>query len=440
MNETMQPLIGSRLKLPPSIYHKEDIMLPQRNLFGRDLMYKSMYVGKVREASPEQRMAAADILNAHLLMVEIMMSTIMQLYIFKVRDALIEQNRMRHNIKRHINALYLASLDLQRRCNAHDSSMVETFCRNIYPSLVEIYKNSDGSLTSKLQSSFYKNYQTQLDLIYFSTKNAIDKARIPDSSLASNVQMISMLANTGIEFYNLMCKKVDGLLDGFGRVARIKSQHNEKILCSAKELLRELCSGRDLPEKESEDARKLAAQFQKELTGEGLLQMMEGSIISLQTDFIEFCIASIRMKIHEKKMLISDIRTLLARLGSMKNVRKLLEEIEATPLSEENEFDMIDLAQSLPNSLEGSALCKYRRLMLEDHVLLPEKEDEKIVRQRELRQEARSNNGKLPDGTLKQLFAELGTKKAVQDLITSAGPELNRTAIIFRGMKVSQLK
>lgn len=409
----------------------------QRN----DLFYSSVYAAKRREASEEQRLAAANILNAHLLMVEIMMSNVMQKYVYDVYSSLDNHGMMRHLVKKNAKQMYAIAFDLQGRCNSHDLEQVRTFCRNIYPSLLPEYLDAGGTLTTKLQLLFQKNYSDQLNKIYFATKNAIDKARMPFSDLCAKVQMVAMLAHTGIEFYDVMCHKVDNLLDGFGRVHRVKSNHNEKLLCAAKELMRSLGGdGKNLPDKESADARTFAAKFQKELIGEGLLGMVESGIVSLMTDYIEFVIASLRIKLERRQITVTDIRTLLARVGSIKNVRKLLEEISLIPFRDDGDMDAMDLAHELSDTESESALTTFRRLCLDDHVLMPEKEDETKVRRREVRQEARQNGGCLPMGTLKALYAEMRTKKAVNEFLRSAGTELDKTIIEFDKLKVKELK
>lgn len=405
------------------------------------LLYSSIYASKMKEASAEQRMAAANILNAHLLMVEIMMANIMQKYVYDVYSDIESRGMMRHSIKKNVKQMRTVAFDLQSRCNSHDMEQVRTFCRNIYPSLLQDYIDSGGTLTTKMQLLFQQNFSSQLNQIYFATKNAIDRAKIPCSDLCAKIQMVAMLAHTGIEFYEVMCGKVDRLLDGFGRVTRLKSNHNEKLLCAAKELMRTIGNGnQQLPEKESADARTFAAHFQKELVSEGLLGMVESGILSLMTDYIEYVIATLRIKLSRKEMTITDIRTLLARVGSIKNVRRLLDEIDFIPFTDDGEMDAMDLSPLLPDSKAGSALATFRRLCLDDHVLMPEKEDERKVRQREVRQEARGNAGLLPVGTLKALYAEMGTKKAVSMFLKEAGSELDKSVNELNKLKIKDLK
>lgn len=89
----------------------------------------------VDRKTAEIRKAGADILNAHLLMVEIMMTNITQKYIYEVVSCLKERGLMRHNMKRRANELVNLSTDLMKRCNAHDAMQVRTFTETIYPGL-----------------------------------------------------------------------------------------------------------------------------------------------------------------------------------------------------------------------------------------------------------------------------------------------------------------
>ena len=387
-------------------------------------------------APVEERRAAADILNAHLLMVEIMMCNITQKYVYEVITELSEKGMLRHNIKRRAKALQNLSADLIKRSNVHDAMQVRTFAQPILPSLVDAYISEGGTLVQKLQALFSKEYGSDLSLIYCATKNALDKARIEESALVSNVQMISLLAHTGIDFYNYICRKVDALLAGIGNVKRIKSQHNEQMLAAAKDLLRELkCGGVNLPEKESQDVRTLAAQFQQKLVSEDLLHLIENGIIAMQMDYTEFVIASLRLGC---KLSISDIKSLMFRLGKKGNVARLLNEIKEIPMDEHFEGDIFDFMESLPGSKDGTALFDFRRLCMKDHILIdPESSHE--VRMRKLRLMAYRNNGVLEVNYLKYLYFRLGTKKAVQEYMEGAGDVMHRSLSLLKRIKASEL-
>lgn len=388
----------------------------------------------------EQRIAAANVLNGHLLMVEIMMSSLVHRYAHQVYTTIEQRGLLRHNIKRQANQLRSVASDLISRCTAHDLAYVHQYTHDIYPSLVSAYLEAGGTITIKLQAEFYKQHDQRIKLIYFATKNALDKMRLSPSDLMTDIFMITMLTQTGIEFYNLIGQKTDKLMQGYGRITRVKSNHNEKMLCAARELLRLFGCLDQMPEEIARHPRALTFQFQSELTDIGLLNTIEQSLISLRMDYIEFIIASLRLKLNDGSLSLTDIRTLVARVGTIANVRRLLTEIADIPLPQSDGWDVIDLAQSLPDSAAESALATFRRLCIDNHVLLPTPEDEQTVRLRELRQEARSNNGMLPMGTLKNLFAQAGTKKAVQELLAKGGQELELTAKWLRGVKVGELK
>lgn len=442
MNPTTPPQIGE-FKLSPSA--QPQIAKPSNPISasenpGRNLLAASYYASQIGKTPPAQRQAAAEIMMVHLLMVEIMISNVIQMYICETYDSIESQGLMRHNVKRHAKQLHAASFDLIARCNAHDVAQVNVFCRHIFKPLLNDYIQSGGTITIKLQNTFQRMYKAQLDRIFFATKNAMDKARLPNTLLLSNIQMVSMLAHTGMEYYNLMEQKVKSMMEGIGQVTCIKSRHNEKMLCSAKELLRALGASTAMPEKESNDVRTLAAQFQRELVNENLMKIIESSILSLYTDYTEFVIASLRLKVEEGRMPVAYIRALMERLGSKKNIRHLLTEIAQIPLPPGDDWDVIDLSQSLPDAAQGSALSIFRRLCLEDHLLNTQPEEETAVLHRQLRQEARGNEGVLPMGTLKQLYAERGTKKSVIDLLTSAGAELAESVKRVKSTKVCDFK
>ena len=274
----------------------------------------------VDRKTAEIRKAGADILNAHLLMVEIMMTNITQKYIYEVVSCLKERGLMRHNMKRRANELVNLSADLMKRCNAHDAMQVRTFTETIHPGLSGSFIRGGGTLTQKLQNIFWKTYGEKINLIYFATKNALDKCNVRQSDLVSNMEMVAMMCTTGIEFYDCMCRKVDGLLNGVGKVNRQKSQHNEKMMAAVKDMLREMVGNIEIPDKEGTDVRTLTAQFQMELVKDDLLKLVESGIVSLQVEFIEYVIASLRMKMAGEGLCFQDYRTLMARMGTKNNV------------------------------------------------------------------------------------------------------------------------
>lgn len=67
-------------------------------------------------------------------------------------------------------------------------------------------------------------------------------------------------------------------------------------MAAVKDMLREMVGNIEIPDKEGTDVRTLTAQFQMELVKDDLLKLVESGIVSLQVEFIEYVIASLRMK------------------------------------------------------------------------------------------------------------------------------------------------
>lgn len=395
----------------------------------------------VDRKTAEIRKAGADILNAHLLMVGIMMTNITQKYIYEVVSCLEERGLMRHNMKRRANELVNLSSDLMKRCNAHDAMQVRTFTETIHPGLSGSFIRGGGTLTQKLQNIFWKTYGEKINLIYFATKNALDKCNVRQSDLVSNMEMVAMMCTTGIEFYDCMCRKVDGLLNGVGKVNRQKSQHNEKMMAAVKDMLREMVGNIEIPDKEGTDVRTLTAQFQMELVKDDLLKLVESGIVSLQVEFIEYVIASLRMKMAGEGLCFQDYRTLMARMGTKNNVRMLLNEIASLPLPESDDYEVYDVMEMLPDAkAEGeSVIDKFRHLCLEDHIRTVPETNESITL-RKLRQEVYRNHGTLSMLTLRYLYNVFGTKKAMAEYIARADADvMARTLRKLKTVKVSQL-
>ena len=387
---------------------------------------KISLVTKYSGISAEKRKAAADILNGHLLMMEIMMANVTQYWTSRSVSMLEQEGMMRHNVKRRANELTRTAEDLIRRCNAHDCMQVREFAGHIFPPLVEKYISDGGTVTQNLQTSFMRRFRKELDIIYFATKNAVDKTRLPHSEIISSMEMVALMAHTGIEMYNTICRRVDELLLGIGTVKRMKSRHNEQILAAANEILRCLgCDMTALPKKEGDDVRKLASNFQRKLIEKEMLDTVESGITAMQMNFIEYVIASLRLMIHDGGIGMSGLRALFFRVGSKDNVRTLLKEIGEIPLPEADE-DIFDFMESLPDSAEGSALARFRRLCLEDHILTePEAEEQRELRI--LRRFVYRHEEGLDTACLRWLYWRFGTKKAVTDYLRKGGSTMDHT-------------
>lgn len=412
--------------------------------------YTASMIGRFKKPDAETariKLAGADVMNAHLIMVEIMMSSVTNLYVHSAIYELKQRGMIRHNVKRRVKALEEITTSMMERCKAHDNVQVRIFTQTIFPSLTEAYIGVYGSLVLRLQNTFTKHFGNQLTLIKVATKNALDKAGIKISDIATDIQMVALMCTAGIQFYNTICNTVDKMLYGISHTTRMKSLHNEKMLNAAKDLLRELGCDIEMSEEDGRNARKFAEDFKKELIKEDLLKVVENGIMAMQMEFIEFVIASLRIKLHEHTFTVGDYRMLLLRLGSKADVRSLLSEIEAIPLPEDYS-DIYELMESLPASdkseqqegKEDSFLGKFRRLSLDDHIITNlEREEE--VEKRKLRREVYRKGEPLPMFILRYLYHKLGTKKAVTEYLISADKDvMAKTLNVLKSTKADELK
>lgn len=392
--------------------------------------------------SSHQRMAAARILFGHLLMTEIMMAAISQKYIIHTVNGLKEEGLFRHQLKKQANLLLQNSYNLKARCDAHDRELVENFCSSIWYPLTGKYLEDGGTLTQKMQINFDRTFSNDLSLIYIACKNALDRQRVPHSDIIADAMMVLQLAQTGIELYNYIENRILRIVNGIGECSVTKSRHNELMAGCAREIIRLLRAG-SCCDKDASDIRQLVARFQQKLSSQDLLNMIEGSIESMRQDYIEYILANLRINLEKRSLRLSDLRLLRIRMGTFDQVRGFLSELSAIPLRippECEDVDIFDVAESLPDSTEGSLLFRFRRLCIEDKVGAPEKEDSRASLCRSLRQQARANGGVLPTVTLKQLYREQGTKRSVDLLLLEAGDELNRTRKVLRKIPVKDLR
>lgn len=385
------------------------------------------------------RKAAADIMNSQLIMVQIMLASMMHTYIHAVTSELINKGKLRHNTKRRCTELTEQSQALIDKCEIHDKIQVRVYTSSIYPSLTESFIENGGTLSQKVQCLFYKRYGNLLNSIYSATKNAVDKCNISNSEIISNAEMVIMICNSGIDFRNYIEKHVKGLMICIGNIKSVRDKHNEKIACAAKDLVREMCGNIPVPEDDMNEVRHLTEQFNKQLVTGELLDTVKSAILSLQMDFVEFIIVTLRIKLARNKMSINDYRTLFHRLGTRNNVENLLKEIREIPYEDCENPDIPELMESLPDTKQDSVLSEFRRLCVEDHVFLnPETNKERYLRH--FRQKVYRGNGCLDMQTLRYLYNVFGTKKAMIDYLSQAGMEvMGNTIRRIKRIKASEL-
>lgn len=375
-----------------------------------------------------KRKIAADIMNSHLIMVQIMMASIMHTYIHAAISGLQDKGMLRHNIKRRCAVLDESSQILLEKCLLHDKAQLKVYTSTIYPSLTDDFIQKGGTLSQKLQCLFYKRYEDILKKIYSSTKKAVDKCSIPNSEIITNIEMVIMICNSGIDFRNYIEKQIKGLMFQIGKTDQKRDNHNEKIACAARDLVRELCGKSVVPDEELTEVREFTQQFNQEMIKGDLMEMVESAIMSMQMDFVEYVIAMLRIKLARNEMSLADYRTLFYRMGTRNNVENLLNEIREIPYEDCEDTDIFDFMESLPESKADTVLAEFRRMCVEDHIcIIPERNKDRYLRH--FRQKVYRGKGCLDMMTLRYLYNVFGTKKAMSDYLLQAGQEVMGTTL-----------
>lgn len=436
MNTTFNPVHPSVYR--QTVYSEKDCN--KLDIVSRDGINPKI-LATMDSRQKETRKASARILNSHLLMFEVMMCNQVGKYVYRVTSFIEQQGLMRFDLKRQCRIMNDLCSDLMNRCNVEDPGIIYEFTKGIYPILSKNYCQDGGSITQRLQAAFANEYDHQIQMIWLSTKNMLDKYKVKNSQLIADLQMILLFCHTGIEFYNLTGKRIDNLLRGINSVERRKSLHNEKMIAAARKIIDNFMPDSTyLGDIENCDARKLSFNFQKELGENGMLKLINSSITAMQMEFIEYTIVTLRHKLSVHTLDREDLRVLIMRMGNKQQARLLLKEISGIPVQDQEEFNAFNEMEHLSGSQENpdSLLNQYRRYSLNLKVRWhDDKASENLLRA--LRQMVYRSGRPLEHILLRWLYITLGTKKRVLSLLSEGGPVLKSSCRRFSLMRVSDL-
>jgi hypothetical protein len=327
--------------------------------------------------------------------------------------------------------------DLKKRCDDHDEELVLGFNKDTWPLLINEYYKEGGTVTQRLQLMFEARNGTLMTMLFVGCKNAADRNRIAHSETVAYAMMVLLLAQASIDMFDFIERKIHGLLGNI--ISIVKSPHNEKMRGYAREMLRIFTGDYDVADKDGLGIRSMVEKFYKELTSEDLLKHIDDGISQMRKDYGRFVLANIAEKLRNRTLSLAEIRYLMERLGSFGRVRQLFGELNG--MEYDFSLEPMDAIEVLPISEETTPLlARYMQLCHDGEKLPPDTEDALVLRLRELRQEARANGGVLPDGSLYQLYVELGNKKAALAMLAQAGDELTASRKRLNRINVTKLK
>lgn len=386
-----------------------------------------------------EMVTAINELNLYLVSCEMVLDEEMQRIALSIYKKLNEKNLMRHQIKKAAGELHAKTDDLFKRLTQEDQRIVMEHSKQIFPDYAKAYCEAGGSLSNRLQMQYYKVQGEKIKLIILSTKNALDRIRVPHSDIVAEVMTLIGLSTTGINLYESVQKKIDSIHGGSLKITRQKSMHNESILKSARNLVDQFVSrNQDVPQREGQAAQTLFKQLGDYMGSEDMFRIVDNCVLGMSMEYVEFCLASLRIDMEHKCVPFSVYRSLMERMGTTGNVRQMLSQLGDVSVPEE--VDAWDFAVSLPSVSSGTVLNSFRRLCIENKSITPPEEDRGKMVCRKLRQAARKCGGILPMEVIKAIYMDLKTKKKVMALFSDAGPELDKTARMVRKMKASELK
>jgi hypothetical protein len=381
--------------------------------------------------------AGASILYGHLLMCEIMMADLTQKYVINLSNELVAEGMAKHKLKQLANQMMACSRELKQRCDDHDEELVIGFTIDTWPGLSKRYFNEGGTVTQRIQLMFKEKVGNLMTMIHVGCKNCCDVNSVPHSLLVAHGMMVLELSTSSIDLFDFIVRKIRTMLGDAMRI--VKSNHNERMRNYAREFVRLLTPGYELPESEATQIRGMTEKFYGILTSEDLLKSIDNCISDMRNDYGRFVLTILAGKVQQRSLSLLDIKLITARVGSFANTRRFVEELRSLQVDPSD--DPMDVKDELNLSPDTTPLLsEFLRLCHDDEKMEVEKEDERKVRLRELRQEARANGGVLPEGSLIQLYKELGTKKAVDELLSAAGDELIRSRRVLRKLNVTKYK
>lgn len=325
-----------------------------------------------------------NMLNLYLISCEMILAGEMQRISLDVCEKLRKENMLRHQLKKSVGELRAKTDDLFKRVVLEDRRIVTEHANMVAPAYAKAYYEAGGSLSSRLQMQFRKMQGERINLIILSTKNALDKIRVPHSDIVAQVMTLIGISTTNINLYEAVQKKIDTIHGGTLKITRQKSLHNESIIKSARNVVDIFVSrNQNVPEREGKAAQDLLKQLGDYMSGEDMFFIVDNCLLAMNMEYVEFFLASLRIDMQNRPILLSIYRNLLERMGTYANVREMISQLVAVPIPEGT--DAWDFATKLPSISSGTALNSFRRLCIENKSISPEREDNQKMVCRKLR-------------------------------------------------------
>lgn len=356
----------------------------------------------------------------------------------KMRLALQSENMYRQLVKKEVNKMVDVSAAMHNGAYKVGAAASAGFCRAVLAGLENEYIAEGTDMITLAQMQFSQFINDTMQHFFISCKQALDDINYPHSLSCARILVSAGMAeffiNVTTSFHEVI-KSRTGFIPELISPAPV-----EEIRTSGTRLLEHLVR-KEVPEESGLRARAMLDKLTKIVLGDEMVELIKKAEHRLQFEYTEYFLASICMSLNAGTPIkITVLKTLFFKLRDKKRIIKLLSDLKAIPVtdSEGNTMDVMDLSLEMPNYSIPS-LNELRYLSMSDKRRYTEKEIRNVTIDL-LRKEIQENNGVLPMGSLKQLYSEYGTKKAMQQLFTEMGTDGKETLKVLKYTFIGDLK
>lgn len=400
------------------------------------------YKGLNKEGLDELRRQLMRYRNA-LLYYDMVLSSEIQKYAYRVLDRLKTLGLYRHELKKLANTLADETRRLQMRVK--DSDRDKTILWSKLIDIREVYARGfyedGGSILPRLIMAFQREFKNDWLLAELDCKETAKRLNGKDEQLIRDLLIINTLTEIGIRLFDSCVKKTRAIIKNHGKVSINKSMHHESMRNIANNLLEKLLIKKTGSiEYRGTGFQKHLEEWSGRLLKEETLEFFQKEFEDLGQAFVDYMIAWMRIDVLYGKVGIGAIRTVYFRLGTRSRVEKFFEELAAIPLSEDENmdvFDVVDIIQSYKG--KKKEIERFQQMCANgERFQLPESMEKQ--EHRLLRIQARKYKGMLPDDMLRVMALHFKTKTALVKHLEAVGHEVLPTLRRVKKMKAFELK
>lgn len=410
------------------------------NAMGQSLQRRPMnLLGSVKTQLQEKAEANRDLISRvrdHCQFVTLMTVGELDWTVRELQEQLKAQGLLRQAIKKEFNQVLRSSASMTSAAKELDLMLTDSCCDHLLPGYSIDFSENYSSVVGLLQARFHTLLKNDEEILFISAKQLFDDLHAANPTLCARIFMVDAMAKISIatvKHYR------DMLTSEFGINMKIVDDKNIRTLISSNERISEMLPQATFSQTGADNLLKQVHHIRETIVSESVCHILEETEKDIYNSYIEFFIASLSKAISDKCSLPFTVRrTILSKFRSKKVTAEFLQEVtDRIPACTADE-DVLDLSLRTPechspllDEFRHMAFCGTTRLTSEEVVRM---KADLLIR------EVHDNNGVLPMGTLRTMYADCGTKKGMFSIISAMGTAGEKTAAMLRTIKVEELK